>query len=212
MTTLSFIASQARILFMSLSGKERKATIWIGIAIGVACSSMLVRYALLQKEKKMQERPGNFDSGITASAQIPFPPLPPEVLRDIPHGLVIFHDGNGSVEGSNRHTDSWVIETSGSFRSERLFILVEKERHSSDPALYFRASELYVLLQPEKSQDHLVRYLNEDTHKIIGRNHKTKEYIVQGKGLEPAQIRKNLETFRKNEALFAKVRIPNWLP
>jgi hypothetical protein len=103
---------------MSLSKKERRLTIWIGIAIGVACSSMLVRYAFNQKEIKAKERPGNYNSGRTAADQKAFPPLPFEAQKDLPHGIVVFHDYNQSILNGSENSSSWVVETTGNFRSK----------------------------------------------------------------------------------------------
>ena len=75
---------------MSISKKERRFSIWIGIAIGVAISSMLVRYALHHKSERAKERPGNYKSLTCASDGSTFDPIPEEILQYIPHGIVVF--------------------------------------------------------------------------------------------------------------------------
>ena len=197
---------------MSLSKNERRLTIWIGIAIGVACSSMLVRYALKQKNIRAEQRTGNYASGFTASDQTQCPPLPEKVKKDIPNGIVVFHDYNQSLSEPVTSSSSWVIETTGKFRSERLFILVEHIPTGSTPLSYYRASEIYTLLRTDQSQDDLDLFLNRETNKIIGRNSKTLEYIVQIKNMHPRAIRKTLESFRQNKQLIERARLPTWLP
>jgi hypothetical protein len=197
---------------MSLSKNERRLTIWIGIAIGVACSSMLVRYALKKKNIRAEQRLGNYSSGLTASDQVQFPTLPEKVQKDIAHGIVVFHDYNQSVSESEMPCSSWVIETSGKFRSERLFLLVEQMRNKDKEIFYYRASEIYTRLQTEKTRTQLEYFIDEETNKIIGKNSKTQEYIVQIKNLEPAEICKAVRAFRKNNQLIASARLPYWRP
>ena len=196
---------------MSLSKRERRLTIWIGIAIGVACSSMLVRYAFNQKEIKAKERPGNYDSGRTAADQKAFPPLPLEAQKDLPHGIVVFHDFNQSILNENESFSSWVVEITGNFRSERLFVLVEKNNQSGSLD-YFRASEIYLLLQPKKNKAQLEFYLDKDSQRVIGKNSKTHEFIIQIKNIKPKEIRKTLQLFRKNTSLIANARVVPWQP
>ncbi|MDG1138745.1 MAG: hypothetical protein P8N49_04425 [Opitutales bacterium] len=197
---------------MSLSKNERRLTIWIGIAIGVACSSLLVRYALKKKNIKAEQRLGNYSSGVTASDQVQFPSLPEKVKKDIPHGIVVFHDYNQSVSGSGIPCNSWVIESSGKFRSERLFILVEQMQEKEGKLFYYRASEIYTRLQPEKTKEQLNYFIDEKTAKIIGKNSKSQEYIIQIKHLEPSEICKKVRSFRTNQQLIASARLPFWQP
>jgi hypothetical protein len=197
---------------MSLSKNERRLTIWIGIAIGIACSSMLVRYALKQKNIRAEQRSGNYASGLTASDLKQCPPLPEKVRKDIPNGIVVFHDYNQSISEPATSSSSWVIETTGKFRSERLFILVEHIPTSSRPISYYRASEIYALLHTNQSRDDLDLFLNQETNKIIGRNSQTLEHIVQIKNMHPREIRKTLKNFSQNKALIKSARLPTWRP
>ena len=73
---------------MSISKKERTLSIWIGLAIGITVSSLLFRYALNEKEKKIRERPGNFDSNVTAQGNA-FDSLPESVLKKTPGAIMI---------------------------------------------------------------------------------------------------------------------------
>ena len=75
---------------MAISKKERSFSIWIGIAIGVALSSMLVRYALQKKAEQTRDRPGNYQSLKCASDGSPFSPIPDAIRSQIPHGIVVF--------------------------------------------------------------------------------------------------------------------------
>ena len=63
----------------------------------------------------------------SAVGNVEFPPLPEKVKKAIPNGIVVFYEDNRtSVSRDTNHmVNSWVIETSGSFRSERLFVLAE---------------------------------------------------------------------------------------
>ena len=103
------------------------------------------------------------------------------------------------------------IPATGNFRSERLFILVEKNIQSGSID-YFRASEIYLLLQPKKNAAQLEFYLDESTHRVIGQNSKTHEFIIQIKEIKPVEIRKTLQLFRKNSSLIAKSRVAPWQP
>ena len=198
---------------MAISKRERTLSIWIGIAIGVACSSMLFRYALEEKEERSSNRPGNYDSLLTASEGKPFAPLPEAVTSIIPNGIVIYFDRNDSVSLVPPVTSSmkWVIETAGSFRSERLFILVEK---NPNPSVYdcYRASELYLALVPGVSEQRLEEALDEDRFRIIGRNEATRECIVQIKDFSPAGIRSSLRELSEVEGLVEGVRLSPWKP
>jgi ABC-type antimicrobial peptide transport system permease subunit len=115
---------------MSISKKERSFSIWIGIAIGVALSSMLVRYALEKKETQTKERPGNYESLQCASGGEPFHPLPEPIKEKIPYGIVVYFENNQTTEDFNQTVfqRSWIIESSGSFRSERLFIWLRNDQ------------------------------------------------------------------------------------
>jgi hypothetical protein len=109
---------------MAISKKERSLSIWIGIAIGVAISSMLVRYALQKKAQQTMDRPGHYKSLKCGADGSPFHPIPETIRGKIPHGIVVHYEDNQTIliQGSKHFLRSWVIESSGSFRSERLFI------------------------------------------------------------------------------------------
>ena len=129
---------------MAISKKERSFSIWIGIAIGVALSSMLVRYALQKKAEQTRERPGNYQSLKCASDGSPFSPIPDTIRSQIPHGIVVFFENNQTTHDSNLTLPikSWVIESAGSFRSERLSSWHRKL--ISPKYEFYRASELYL--------------------------------------------------------------------
>jgi len=199
---------------MAISKRERTLSIWIGIAIGVACSSMLFRYALEEKEERSRNRPGNYDSLLTASEGKPFDPLPEAVTSIIPNGIVIYFDRNDSVSLVPPVTSSmkWVIETAGSFRSERLFILVEENPGGPSGYDCYRASELYLALVPGVSEQRLEEALDEDRFRIIGLNEATRECIVQIKDFSPAGIRSSLRELSEVEGLVEGVRLSPWKP
>ena len=199
---------------MSLTKKERTLTIWIGIAIGVAFSSMLVRYALDHKEKRAQERPGNYHSLKTASGQSSFPPLPESVFKSIPHGIVVFFDQNESIgnESASDSSRKWVIETGGAFRSERLFVLAEETPGNPSQANFYRAAELYLKTGKNYDQKSLEEKLDGEKYQIIGKNSRSGEWIVQIKNVSPPGIRSSLKELSLMKPIVEGVRLSPWKP
>ena len=112
---------------MILGKKERRITIAIGLLIGITTSSLLVKYALSVKNEQTSRKPGNYNSLHSAVGNKKFPPLPLSIENAIPNGIVVYFEGNRTslLSTEIQKVDSWVIETTGSFRSERLFILAE---------------------------------------------------------------------------------------
>lgn len=197
---------------MSLGKKERRITIAIGLIIGVTASSMLVRHALDIKSEKTALRPGNYKSLHTAVGNIPFPPLPETVSTAVPSGIVIHYEGNrSSLSGSHLNkVNSWVIETTGSFRSERLFILAEQELESASNIQLFRAAEIYTRLKNDNTLESFKKLLDEDVFHIIGRNHSTDELIVQSRNFSPTDLEKAIR-FLTATNLVASTRLPPWV-
>ena len=99
---------------------------------------------------------------------------------------------------------------SGNFRSERLFILVEQNNQPDSDPRYFRASEIYARLKPAVSKKKLESFLNQDEYRIIGKNSKTDEFIIQIKKIRPSEIRNTLRFFKKEVSIFNDVRVPIW--
>ena len=198
---------------MAISKKERSFSIWIGIAIGVALSSMLVRYALQKKAEQTRERPGNYQSLKCASDGSPFSPIPDAIRSKIPHGIVVFFENNQTTHDSNLTLPikSWVIESAGSFRSERLFILAQ-EINPGPKYEFYRASELY--LTPVKGLEisTFEKELNEDKFKIIGENSQSGEWILQIKDFPPQAFRKTIEDFSDKKDSILSVRSIPWSP
>ena len=197
---------------MSLGKKERRITIAIGLIIGVTASSMLVRHALDIKSEKTALRPGNYKSLHTAAGNIPFPPLPETVSTAVPSGIVIHYEGNrSSLSGSLLNkVNSWVIETTGSFRSERLFILAEQELESASNIQFFRAAEIYTRLKNDNTLESFKKLLDEDVFHIIGRNHSTDELIVQSRNFSPTDLEKAIR-FLTATNLVASARLSPWV-
>jgi hypothetical protein len=170
--------------------------IWVGVTIGVVASSILVRVALQKKNEQMANLPGNYDSRKTAVGGKPFPSVPPELGEDFPNAVVVHYEGN--VTEHPPFVKKWVLESAGSFRSERLFILVEEELASEERSTskvervfrYFRASEAQVTLKSGVKIDELKDLLDEESFQIIGINSKTGNPIVQFRDISPLGIRK----------------------
>ena len=132
------------------------------------------------------------------------------MLKKIPNGIVVYHEFNQSITEDPFASNSWVVETSGNFRSERLFILVEQNNQPDSDPRYFRASEIYARLKPAVSKKKLESFLNQDEYRIIGKNSKTDEFIIQIKKIRPSEIRNTLRFFKKEVSIFNDVRVPIW--
>ncbi|MEK9634929.1 MAG: hypothetical protein VW622_13905, partial [Opitutae bacterium] len=213
---------------MSISKKERTLSIWIGLAIGITLSSLLFRYALNEKEAKTRQRPGNFEGNTTAQGSS-FDPIPEAVAKKISGGIVVFFDKNRSICESHaaEKTPKWVIETSGAFRSERLFVLIEQDPADKTSHRFFRASELYVksaieLAWPVKplallrlaakasQSSSASSVLSPERHRLIGTNERTGEWILQIKDISPSGIRSSLAEFKGLSGLIEQVRLSPW--
>ena len=156
---------------MSLNKKKEEFPSGLELRLGLPASSMIVRYALKHKENQISGRPGNYESNTSASSQSIIPSLP-EDAQKIPNGIVVYHEFNQSITEDPFASNSWVVETSGNFRSERLFILVEQNNQSDSDLRYFRASEIYARLKLRGFEKKLESFLNQDEYRIIGKNSK----------------------------------------
>ena len=202
---------------MLISKKERSLSVWIGIALGVALSSMLVRYALQKKAEQVNERSGNYKSLKSASDGSLFAPIPESIRSKIPNGIVVYFENNQTKTDKNStlYYRSWTIETTGSFRSERLFVWCKEI--STSPSFtgendyqFYRASELYILPKPNVQVDNFNSMFNEDEYKMIGKNSKTGEWILQIKDFTPDGIRRARQFFSRFETIIAQVNLIPW--
>ena len=198
---------------MALQKKERRFTIAIGLIIGVTVSSMIVRHALNVKEEQSAHRPGNYNSQFSALGNVNFPPLPNGIKQRIPNGIVVYFEGNrSSVSGTiNGLVDCWVIETSGSFRSERLFVLAETDSVSHQKVKFLRSSEIYVTLNDWADEDRLIQKLDSDKFRIIGKNTKSGEYIVQVRNFSPTEL-EQAKVHLKSLNSVKSTRFVTWRP
>ena len=198
---------------MTLAKKERRITIAIGLIIGITVSSMIVRHALNVKSEQTAQRPGNYSSLRTASGNVTFPALPQTIKQAVPNGIVVYFEGNrSSISGLTKElVDCWVIETSGSFRSERLFILAEAEWPSHASTNLIRATEMYVKLENGFTKKYLKEILNNEQFKIIGYNSKSEEYIVQIRNFAPTELIK-AEQFLNSLEVVRSTRFLPWFP
>jgi hypothetical protein len=196
---------------MAISKKERRFSIWIGIAIGVAVSSMLVRFALNKKTEQIKERPGNYKSLTTAVNGSPFAPIPNEITKHIPHGIVVYFEGNHTTGQK-----SWIIESAGSFRSERLFIEAKEMdvlgNNTEKNFNFHRASELYLLPCIGVSVEDFEKAIDSDKFKVIGKNSNTGEWILQVKDFSPNGLRNSIKLIREMNTFIAGVRMIPWKP
>ncbi len=198
---------------MALSKKERRITIAIGLIIGVSTSSMLVKHALEVKDQQTARKPGNYASQQSAVDQVKFPPLPRSIIQSIPNGIVVFFEENRSRLSFSDQAmiDAWIIETSGSFRSERLFILAEVNRTEFQETRFFRASEIYVKLKNEYTEELFNQKLDDEEFRIIGKNSSSDEYIVQVKEISPTDLISS-EKLIRSMPMVESTRFPPWIP
>ena len=201
---------------MGASKGEKRVAMWVGIAIGVAVSSMLVRYALDKKDKRLANRPGNYSSLMTAKDAKPFHPVPMEAMERFPNAIVVHYEENategpGELPAAKR---SWVIETMGSFRSERLFALVAELQEdgsgisTESPKLRFsRASEAWVELTNGTKPEELEATLDRDRFRVIGENSKTSEIVVQFRDVSPTGIRNAIRELGAFQDIVQRARI-----
>jgi hypothetical protein len=182
---------------MGLSKSERRVAIWVGVGIGVAVSSILVRVALEKKNEQMSNLAGNFDSLRTAVGGKPFPSVPAELRERFSNAVVVHYEGNAS--GHPSPVKNWVIALRGSFRSEKLFVLVEESTgegngtSEEEPTFrFFRASEAQVKLKSGVETDDLKAVLDEKRFQVIGTNSQNGNPIVQFRDISPPGIRKAL--------------------
>ena len=198
---------------MTLRKKERRLTIAAGLIIGVTVSSFLVKHALNVKNEQAALKPGNYDSLHSAIGDVKFPPLPASVRKAIPHGIVVFFEGNRSslLNLNQKKVDSWVLETSGSFRSERLFVLAEVEKSINQNTHFFRASEIYVGLYNNELLESFEDSLDKQNFRVIGRNSSTGEHIIQIRDFSPTDLA-NAALFLNSHDLVKSTRFSHWVP
>ena len=192
---------------MSATKGERRLAIWVGVAIGVAASSLLVRHAFQVKEEQAANRPGNYDSLQTALGGLPFAPVPAGLREKLPNGVVVHYEENAStgLAGLEAAERAWVVETTGAFRSERLFVLVEEVPEQA--ALRFsRASELYLTARAGVKEEAFEEALDGERFRILGRNEATGDFLMQIREFHPEQIRRVHEELRAMTDLVASTR------
>ncbi|MEL0099692.1 MAG: hypothetical protein VW907_09065, partial [Opitutae bacterium] len=188
-------------------------TIAIGLIIGVTASSMLVRHALDVKDEQAARKPGNYNSLQTAVGQVKFPPLPSSIKQAVPNGIVAFFEGNRTSLHSPEQdlVNSWVIETTGSFRSERLFILAEVEPQIEGETRFIRASEIYVKLKDTDEEELFESSLDQTKYRVIGMNASSQEHIVQVRNFSPSDLAQT-QAYFNSLALVQSTRFPQWNP
>ena len=206
---------------MGASKSERRVAIGVGIVIGVAVSSMLVRVALQKKAEKDANRLGNFESQVTAKDGKPFSAVPLELRERFPNAVVVHYEDNATEGPGDLPTAgrSWVIETVGSFRSERLFVLVDEIQRDEngtgmeEPNLrYFRASEALVKTVKGVRQDALEEALDGERFSVIGENSKTGMLVVQFRDVSPVGLRSAIRDLRDLTGLVDEVSPSPFVP
>ena len=92
-----------------------------------------------------------------------------------------------------------MVETTGAFRSERLFILARIRPHAQKQteAKFYRASELYFTLSSASDPQELKDFLPENEFRIIGRNSNSEELIIQTKNFTPKRLKEILLNYPK---------------
>lgn len=152
-------------------------------------------------------RKGSYDSNVTAIEGLPFPLVPQSLKKALPQGIVLYFETNKSISQPSKgiKTDSWIIESKGSIRSERLFVLAELTQH--EKPVFFRASELYVTTESSVDKSMLAKELPEANFRVLGQNEKTSEFIVQLKEFSPAKLRNYLDNMPAQYSIIKEVRL-----
>ena len=173
---------------------------------------MLFRYAINDKNKRSLLRAGSYESNVTAVDNSPFPKIPAKIRKAIPRGLVLFYENNQSISetGKKSETDCWIIESSGAIRSERLFILAEVKKNGD--ANFFRASELYLKAESGINEATLTEQLPGEDFRILGKNEKTSEFILQIKEFSPDKLRQYTQDLPNQFLSINSVRLYPWSP
>ena len=204
---------------MSISKKERSLSIWIGIAIGIALSSMLVRYALEKKATQTRERLGNYKSLKCASDGSPFISIPRPIKEKIPHGIVVYFENNQTITNQENtiYQRSWIIESSGSFRSERLFVLAQEKSISpkfvdENKYFFYRASEVYLFPSQGVQKKDIEDQLDSEQYKIIGQNSQTGQWILQIKDFSPSGMSDSINKISDLPGLISNIQLIPWSP
>ena len=155
-----------------------------------------MKYALSVKNEQTSHKPGNYNS-LHSAVGNKSSPLPLSIENAIPNGIVVYFEGNRTslLSTEIQKVDSWVIETTGSFRSERLFILAEVDSSLQKNTRFSRATEIYVTLENGFRQENFEAKLNKDEYQIIGENSLTKELILQLKHFSPSNWNKPSNLF-----------------
>ena len=196
---------------MILGKKERRITIAIGLIIGVSSSSMLVRPAIAIKNEPADTRLGSYKSLKCAGSEESFPPLPATITETIPNGVVIFFEANRTslVQKTDKLINAWVIETAGSFRSERLFLLAEVDVLNSTKTHFIRASELYIKLMKDVTPSSFEQGLDKEKFQVIGKNSLTGELIVQIRNFSPENLHATKKYFNSMPGV-KSTRFSSW--
>ena len=173
---------------------------------------MLFRYAINDKNKRSLLRAGSYESNVTAVDNSPFPKIPAKIRKAIPRGLVLFYENNQSISETEKksETDCWIIESSGAIRSERLFILAEVKKNGD--ANFFRASELYLKAESGINEATLTEQLPGEDFRILGKNEKTSEFILQIKEFSPDKLRQYTQDLPNQFLSINSVRLYPWSP
>ena len=131
--------------------------------------------------------------------------------------MVVHYEGNAT--GHPSPVKNWVIESAGSFRSERLFVLVEEsigdsnDTSEDEPTLrFFRASEAQVTLKSGVEAEDLKAVLDEERFQLIGTNSQTDNPIVQFRDVSPPGIRKAIAELKGFSGLVSAAALSPFPP
>ena len=134
-----------------------------------------------------------------------------EIRENFPNGLVLYHESNQTLfpDPEAKNEDYWIIETTGAFRSERLFILARIRPHTEKQteAKFYRASELYFTLSSASDPQELKDFLPENEFRIIGRNSNSEELIIQTKNFTPKRLKEILTKLPKETPIIESIRL-----
>lgn len=178
---------------VALNKKERNLTIAVGVTIGVAISWGLLSMWKDDRDAFAKNRPGNYDSNLTAHGQPLATPPPMKIRERYPGGRVLYHvaEANASLTlpGKSSPLNIWILTTkNGSYK----FVRVEQEAPVEDNATaelsLYRGAELFAWTRPGVSEDDLRDILPEDHYNLLGRNERRGCYLIQFREVSPAGL------------------------
>ena len=112
---------------------------------------------------------------------------------------------------------SWTIESAGSFRSERLFVLAKEISSVGNKILINNIfstglPNFIYFLTEAATLEQFEKLIDPEEYKVIGENSKSGEWILQIKDFSPTGLRKTKNLLSNMDSLISKVTMIPWTP